>query len=106
MSATFASTNTNDATRGWLTVAAAVLLQLYTMDEMKNNVETLSRLNKALEEARDELEQINIEEGLVEFELSQFPILQQLFVMKDPYEKLWSTALNFANRSDEWLTGG
>ena len=75
------------------------------MDEMRNNVETLARLNASLEAARDELEAINIEEGLVEFEQSQFPILQQLFTIKDPYEKLWNTALQFANRSDEWLTG-
>lgn len=75
------------------------------MDEMRNNVETLARLTDQLETARNELEQINIEEGLLEFEQSQFPMLQTLFTMKDPYEKLWTTALKFAQSSDDWLTG-
>ena len=72
---------------------------------MRNNVETLNRLNQQLEDARDELEEINKEEQLLEFELSDFPLVQQLFSIKDPYDKLWHTALNFTNKSEEWLNG-
>lgn len=76
-----------------------------SMDEMKNNVETLNRLTVSLEAARDELDAINKEETLLEWEASQFPQLQAMFQMKEPYDKLWSTALQFSTRSDEWLNG-
>ncbi len=76
-----------------------------SMDEMKNNVEQLARLTTNLEAARDDLEQINYEETLLEWEATQFPILQSMFTTKDPYDKLWTTALNFHQKSEEWLNG-
>ena len=72
---------------------------------MKNNVETLNRLTVQLEKAREDLEQINKEEELLEFEQSEFPILMQMFQAKDPYDKLWTTALSFSEKSSEWLSG-
>ena len=75
------------------------------MEEMKHNVEQLTTLSQNLEAARDELEAINKEEVLLEWEASQFPQLQTMFQMKDPYDKLWNTALQFATKSDEWLNG-
>ena len=74
-------------------------------DEMRNNVEILRRLNDSLEKARDDLDAINKEEILLEWEATQFPQLQQMFVQKEPYDKLWTTALAFHNKSDEWLNG-
>ena len=76
-----------------------------SMDEMKNNVDQLNRLSVNLEAARDELDGINTEETLLEWEASQFPQLQTMFQMKDPYDKLWSTALQFSSKSEEWLNG-
>ena len=72
---------------------------------MRNNVDNLARLTQQLEDARDELEEINTEEQLLEFEQSDFPLVQQLFSLKDPYDKLWNTALNFTVKSEEWLNG-
>lgn len=82
-----------------------IKIQIIRDDEMKNNVETLTRLTDCLEKAREDLDQVNKEEALLEFEQSQFPILQQMFIMKEPYDKLWSTALNFSEKSNEWLNG-
>ena len=76
-----------------------------SMDEMKNNTEHLAQLEVNLEAAREELEGINTEEVLLEWEASQFPQLQTMFQMKDPYDKLWNTALQFTTKSDEWLNG-
>ena len=76
-----------------------------SMDEMKNNVDQLAKLTTNLEAARDELEAINMEETLLEWEASQFPQLQTMFQMKDPYDRLWSTALQFSTKSEEWLNG-
>ncbi len=72
---------------------------------MRNNVETLKRLHENLEQARDDLEAINTEETLLEWEPTQFPQLNAMFIQKEPYDKLWNTALAFHNRSDEWLNG-
>lgn len=76
-----------------------------SQDEMRNNVDQLNTLHENLEKARDELEAINIEEGLLEWEQSSFPILQSMFSLKEPYDKLWKTALNFAQKSEEWFNG-
>ena len=74
-------------------------------DEMKSNVEILSRLTANLEAARDELERLNEEEALFKWELSEFPQLQQMFSLKEPYEKLWNTAWTFHQKNDEWMNG-
>ncbi len=72
---------------------------------MRNNVEILRKLNENLEAAREDLETINKEEQLLEWEATQFPQLQHMFIQKEPYDKLWTTALAFHNKSDEWLNG-
>ena len=76
-----------------------------SMETMKDNVDQLTKLTTNLEAAREELDQLNLEETLLEWEASSFPVLQQMFQMKEPYDKLWRTALNFHVKSDEWLTG-
>lgn len=72
---------------------------------MKNNVDLLDRLEADLTEARDELEQINMEEKLLEFEQTAFPQLQVMFTTKEPYDKLWRTAHLFTQRHEKWLNG-
>lgn len=75
------------------------------MEEMKHNVEVLQKMSVQLEAARSELESINREEGLLEWEETKFPQLQQMFQTKDPYDKLWINALNFTIKSEEWMNG-
>ena len=72
---------------------------------MKNNVEVLKRIGKNLDDARNELELINKEERLLEWPETTIPLLQQMFLAKDPYDKLWNNALNFTIKSEEWLNG-
>ena len=55
--------------------------------------------------ARDELEQINIEEKLLEFEQTAFPQVQAMFQSKEPYDKLWRTAYSFTQKHEKWLHG-
>lgn len=74
-------------------------------DEMKNNVQLLDRLEADLTKAREDLEQINMEEKLLEFEQTAFPQLQQMFMAKEPYDKLWRTAYAFTQKHDKWLHG-
>lgn len=72
---------------------------------MRNNTEQLATINENLERARDELEQINKEEQLLEWEQSSFPNLQTMFTLKEPYERLWNTAYQFHQRHEQWLNG-
>ncbi|XP_063446016.1 dynein axonemal heavy chain 3-like isoform X5 [Mytilus trossulus] len=74
-------------------------------DAMRNNTEQLAALDTNLVAARDELEGINDEETLLEWEQSFFPQLQQMFTMKEPYEKLWNTAYSFHQKHEKWLNG-
>ena len=73
---------------------------------MKNNVEVLSRLQTNLEAARDELEGLQDEERLLEWEVTEFPQLQTMFALKEPYDKLWRTAYNFHIKNELWTNGG
>ncbi|XP_070580768.1 dynein axonemal heavy chain 3-like [Ptychodera flava] len=79
--------------------------EIMSMDEMKSNVEQLNNLQKKLEDARDELEAINKEEELLEWEPTQFPILQSMFQLKLPYDQLWNTALKFHTSYEVWMNG-
>ena len=74
-------------------------------DEMKTNTDILNRLTVNLEAARDELERLNEEESLFKWEQSEFPQLNQMFTLKEPYEKLWNTAWNFHQKNELWLNG-
>ena len=51
------------------------------------------------------LQLVNTEEELLEFEATQFPILQTMVAYKEPYDKLWRTALTFHNKHEAWLNG-
>jgi len=75
------------------------------VEDMRHNVETLTKISAALDEARLECEEINTEEELFEWELTQFPQLEAMTQAKDPYEKLWATAYHFAVISEQWMNG-
>ena len=79
--------------------------QLTSVEDMRNNVEALEKVSAALEEARLECEDINREEELFEWEMTQFPQLDAMMQAKDPYEKLWTTAYHYSVISEQWLYG-
>ncbi|XP_072275027.1 dynein axonemal heavy chain 3 [Pyxicephalus adspersus] len=76
-----------------------------TLEEMKNNMEKLNELDLSLNKALLEFEAINKEEELLEWEKSQFPLLQMAITNKVPFEQLWVTAYNFHCKSEEWMNG-
>ncbi|KAK3579501.1 hypothetical protein CHS0354_028323 [Potamilus streckersoni] len=79
--------------------------EIMSQDEMKSNVEQLNRLQSSLETAREELEQINEEEKMLEWEISVFPQLKAMMALKDPYDKLWNTAWSFHQKHEQWMNG-
>lgn len=62
-------------------------------------------MGKLIEDYKLELEQLNREEQLFGFEQSQFPMLQQIITLKDPFDKLWSTFYNFQIKETQWVKG-
>ena len=74
-------------------------------EEMKDCVDKMHHLSNQLDELASDLEQINIEEKLLEWEQTSFPQLVDLIQAKDPYEKLWKTAFEYHTKSDQWLNG-
>ncbi|XP_052264555.1 dynein axonemal heavy chain 3-like isoform X1 [Dreissena polymorpha] len=79
--------------------------EFMSQDEMKSNVEQLARLQTGLEQARDDLDGINEEERLLEWEQSFFPQLNQMLQLKEPYDKLWNTAWAFHQKHENWMNG-
>lgn len=62
-------------------------------------------MNKLIEDFKLELDQLNREEQLFGFEQSQFPLMQQIINLKDPFDKLWFTYYNFQTKENQWLKG-
>ena len=48
---------------------------------------------------------INKEEELLNWDVTPFPQLQQMSVLKDPYSKLWHTVAEHQEKNDNWLNG-
>ncbi|XP_058254502.1 dynein axonemal heavy chain 3 [Hemibagrus wyckioides] len=79
--------------------------EVMSVEELRNNVEKLNEITACLEKASTQLEHINKEEFLLEREQTQLPLLQTIMTSKQPYDQLWSTALNFHTKSDIWMNG-
>ncbi|KAK3717325.1 hypothetical protein QZH41_011557, partial [Actinostola sp. cb2023] len=79
--------------------------EIMALEEMKKNVEKLDELDESLKTAVDELAELNTEEELLQWQPTQFPILQSMLAYKEPYDKLWKTALSFNNKHEAWLNG-
>ena len=41
----------------------------------------------------------------MKWEPSQYPVLQSIVNYKEPYDKLWRTALDFYNKHEQWMNG-
>lgn len=48
---------------------------------------------------------INNEEELLGWELTPFPQIQIAIRLKEPYEKLWTTAAMYYDKHDRWMNG-
>jgi dynein heavy chain len=69
------------------------------------HVNALNDMGKLVEDYRSELESLNKEETLFGFQLTQFPMLQQIITLKEPYDKLWTTFYSFQQKETQWLKG-
>lgn len=75
------------------------------LPDAAKHVNILNEISKTIEDYRNELEQINKEEQLFGWEQSEFPMLQNIVTLKDPYAKLWNTYYSFQQKDSQWLKG-
>ncbi|CAG0885873.1 unnamed protein product [Darwinula stevensoni] len=75
------------------------------VDEMKSNCRVLDRLGELLASSRAELDSINGEEELLGLEPTPSPLLHRLIALREPYDKLWHTALEFTHKHERWFHG-
>lgn len=78
---------------------------LLTKDEIIDCVEAIEDIVQRLQEDKQEAEQINEEEQLLDFDPSPFMSLQQMLTTVDPYDRLWHTVYNFHESYDVWYYG-
>lgn len=42
---------------------------------------------------------------MLEWEMTPFPQIQTIMSLKEPYNRLWTTAADFLDKHERWLTG-
>lgn len=78
---------------------------MLTMDEMLENTEVIEKLVQKLMDDKADAEEINLEETLLDFEVSRFTSLYQMIASLEPFDKLWHTVLGFHEKYETWYYG-
>ncbi|XP_065937642.1 dynein axonemal heavy chain 3 isoform X7 [Magallana gigas] len=76
------------------------------MNEAENFIQELEDIEKKLEMFQEEKVKINREEMLLGQEvMTQYGQIQAITTAREPYEKLWRTAVTFHKEHDNWMNG-
>ncbi|KAM4746905.1 dynein axonemal heavy chain 3-like [Rhinophrynus dorsalis] len=76
------------------------------MTEASVYVQKLNAINLKMQEFTKERTLINQEEVLLQAEqITTFDQIQEIYKLKEPYEKLWTTALQFTTYYEKWMNG-
>ncbi|XP_059216601.1 dynein axonemal heavy chain 3 isoform X2 [Stomoxys calcitrans] len=74
-----------------------------TLDELKERVDTVDELFDLLEKLSREAKAINVEEQLLQIDISPFATLAEIVEKMEPIEKLWKTAYEFEKNHLIWM---
>ncbi|KAH8242116.1 hypothetical protein KR026_003917, partial [Drosophila bipectinata] len=74
-----------------------------TLDELKERVDTVDLLFTTIENLSREAKAINIEEVLLQIDVSAFPLLAEIIEKMEPIEKLWKTSYEFEKDYLIWM---
>ncbi|KAF5404423.1 hypothetical protein PHET_02178 [Paragonimus heterotremus] len=77
--------------------------EVISQEEMVKSVQILDEFLADLDVLTLESEQVNKEEALVQWELTQFPQLVELRRQMEPFDRLWRTSLEFDVCNRSWL---
>lgn len=75
------------------------------MEDMRQSTALLHDLHLKLQAAKVELAEINHDEGLLEWVITEAPDLPFLIDLIDPYYQLWHVAYKFTQSHDLWFHG-
>lgn len=73
--------------------------------DIRTVVEELVGLGQALEECKNEAMEINNEEELLKWETTPYPQIQAVLHSKEPYDRLWNTAITYYDKHEQWMNG-
>lgn len=76
-----------------------------TTEEMMSSTTLLQDLHQKLQAAQFELEEINNDEALLEWSVTDVPTLPALIQLIEPYYQLWHVAYKFHESHDVWFHG-
>ncbi|RZF36882.1 hypothetical protein LSTR_LSTR004570 [Laodelphax striatellus] len=78
---------------------------ILTMDDMNDCVNTVEALTQLLAKDKQVADSINMEEQLLDFDVSPFTNLHNMLNTVEPYDRLWHTVLEFHQSYDKWYFG-
>lgn len=76
-----------------------------SMEEMRTSSALLDALHRNLQAAKDEANEINRDERLLDWPLTLAPQLHSLIEYIEPYYQLWHVAYHFHLNYDVWFHG-
>lgn len=76
-----------------------------TLEEMEEATTEVTQLFKGMEEIRNDAEEINEEEALLDLEVSPYITLPGMTTMVNTLDTLWNTVLTFHKNYEIWYSG-
>ena len=75
------------------------------VDEIRSVLAELGQLGEALEGCKTEAMEIINEEELLQWEPTPYAQIQAMLHSKEPYDRLWTTAITYYDKHDQWMNG-
>ena len=76
------------------------------LDDIRSVVKELQELGQSLEACKAEAMDINNEEELLHWDPTLYnPQIQAVLHSKEPYDRLWSNAVSYHDKHEQWMNG-
>ena len=76
-----------------------------SLDDIRSIAEELVELGVTLEKCKTEAMDLNNEEELLQWEAMPYPQIQAVQHAREPYDRLWSTAVSYYDKHEQWMNG-
>lgn len=75
------------------------------VEDIRSVSRELQELGQSLEDCKAEAMDINNEEELLHWDTTPYPQIQAVVHSKEPYDRLWNTALTYHDKHQQWMNG-
>lgn len=75
------------------------------LDDIRGVAKELQELGQSLEDCKAEAMDINNEEELLHWDTTPYPQIQAVLHSKEPYDRLWNTAVSYYDKQEQWMNG-